>query len=164
MAIYRNWPEICKIGYRHPLLMLVLATIPLNENDDGFIGLYGGFTHCFSGAETSGPFPLSVIRELASKEALNNYRSKDGADYPDSYNILHRLGVPSVLFEVSDSGHKDTDWPLFPLPEVEAIKLKQGDTFEWKGLSLVVMENNRNEEANEWRICGSPKTSIALDL
>ncbi len=164
MTYYRNWPEICRIGYRNPILMLVLSSVKLDDRNEIFIGLYTGFNQCFSLEKVDGPFPLSVIRELAYEEALKSRGFKSGADYPDSYDILQNLQVPTVLFEVSDDGHQDTNWPLFPLPEAEAIKLKQGDLIEWKGTSLVVMENNRNEKLNEWRICCSPAECIALDL
>ncbi len=163
MALYKNWPEICKVGHRNKLLMLVLASVPIDEGDSVFAGLHLGFSQCFISKKTDGPFPLSVIRELALKASLAG-GSDSGPEYPDSYGVLDGLSIPSILFEVSCVGRRSTDWPLFPLPREIALALKQGDTVEWKGQPLVVLENNRNDRFNEWSICCAPAECIALDL
>lgn len=162
MALYKNWPEICRIGYQNKLLMLVLASIPIDGSNDIFVGLYTGFGQCFSTEETDGPFPLSVIRELALEASLR-HGDDQGADYPESYDILSGLHVPTIDFAIAGDW-LDNDWPRFPLPDEEALRYKQGDRVEWKGQSLVVMENNRNERTGDWRICCAPAECIALDL
>lgn len=162
MALYKNWPEICRIGYEHKLLMLVLASIETDENDPVFQALYTGFPQCFSEAKIDGPFPLSIIRELAQEKGQEQGSTR-GADYPDTWEVLDELEVPSIIFEVCEPGEQETDWPRFPPTEVKKTA-KQGEMLIWKGQQMVLLENNYNDHTNDWRIVLAPIECIALDL
>ncbi len=164
MALYKNWPEICQIGFKHRLLMLVLASVEIDESDPIFQGLYVGFPACFSEAKTNSLFPLSIIRELAQDAAASKgYAGKDAADYPDTWEVLDALGVPSIIFEVCEPGEQQTDWPLFPPSSIEK-SAKQGELLTWKGQQMVLLENNYNERTTDWRIVLAPAASILLNL
>lgn len=162
IALYKNWPEICRIGYKHKLLMLVLASIEADENDPDFLGLYVGFPQCFSTTKVDGPFPLSIIRELAQERGQEN-GSSDGAEYPDSWEVLDELNVPSIIFEVCEPGGQQTSWQVFSPTEVEKTA-KQGEILLWKGQRMVLLENNYNERHGDWRIVLAPIECIALNL
>lgn len=154
MVLYKNWPEICKIGRRDKLLMLVLASVALNEDDDILQGLYVGFPQCFSTGKIDGPFPLSVIRELAAEEGRAHGRT-DGELRPDNYGVLSSLCIPSMPFALTEEAMLDTGWP-FLSPDV-TVTLKQGDVCKWKEKRLVVLEKN-----STW-MCVVPAECIALD-
>ncbi len=164
MALYKNWPEICQVGRTNKLLMLVLASIEIDENNPVFQGLFIGFAQCFSVTKIDGPFPLSIIRELAQESAASKgYSGKDAADYPDTWEVLDGLDVPYIIFEVCEPGDGQTSWPIFP-PSVIERTAKQGQTFVWKGQQMVLLENNLNERHGDWRIILAPVECIALDL
>lgn len=163
---YRNWVEICKIGRKDNLLMLVLATVCLDENDPIFLGLYCGFPQCFGDKKTEGPFPLSVLRELGGQTAVRFGRPwEEGANHPDSYDVTLKLSVPSIIFQVNDD-HVDAGvgWPFFPMKLAEARKLKQGDIFEWHSNKLVILECRFNDRSAEYAVVASPVASIDLGL
>lgn len=165
MALYKNWSEICKIGYKNRLLMLVLASVRIEEDDPVFQGLYVGFPQCFSEAKTDGLFPLSIIRELSQDVAARKgySGSDDAADFPDSFGVLDDLGVPYILFEVCEPCDQQAGWPLFSPTAVEKTT-KQGTVLMWKGQQMVLLENNYNERADEWRLAMAPAACILLDL
>lgn len=163
MALYKNWPEICQIGRKHQLLMLILASIEIDESDPVFQGLYVGFSSCFSEEKTDGPFPLSIIRELARESAASKgYFGKDAADYPNTWGVLDDFDVPYIIFEVCEPGDGETSWPTFPPSAIEKTA-KQCQTFLWKGRQMVLLENNYNDRTNDWRIVLAPIECIALD-
>jgi hypothetical protein len=167
MALYRNWPEICKVGRTDKMLMLVLASVSLTRDNDILAGLYVGFPQCFSAEKIEGPFPLSIIRDLARDSAVVEGFRGDGADFPYSYDVISGLEVPCVHFTVLPRGETVTDstWPIFPLPIEEVWeKLKQGDAYEWRGKQLLVLESNCAPENDWWHIHLAPAECIALDL
>ncbi len=164
-SVYKNWEEICKIGKKNRMLMIILASISADGNDPIFTGLYLGFPNCFSSNKIDGPFPLSVVRSLAGECAVKEGQlSYDvGVNHPESFGVLSALGVPHTLFDINDAhepgGH---DCPFFPLLLEEAKKLRQGDCFEWKGKQLMILEINcRCQEP--WA-AAVPTECIVLDL
>lgn len=164
MALYKNWPEICKVGRKNQLLMLILASVEIDESDSIFQGLYVGFSSCFSEGKTDGPFPLSIIRELARDSAASKgYSGKDAADYPDTWGVLDDLDVPYIIFEVCEPGDGQTSWSAFPPSDIEKTA-KQGQVIEYKGQSMILLENNYNDRTNDWRIVLAPTASIQVDL
>lgn len=164
--IYRNWTEICNVGHRNNLLMLVLASVSIDENDPIFTGLYCGFPQCFSDKETDGPFPLSVLRELGGEAAVQSGRPwQDGADHPDAYGVIMDLSVPHTIFQVDDDhSGLGVDWPFFPMKLEDARKLKQGNIFVWHGKKLVVLECRFNDKNEEHVVVASPVECIDLDI
>lgn len=156
MALYKNWPEICRIGRLDKLLMLVLASISTDENDEIAMRLWLGFPECFSETEIVGPFPLSVIRHRADSNG-RFVGVSDGANYPGSYDALDN--IPYLCFEVvtderEPSGNLEDIWFTW---ETVAL-LKQGDAFQWKDKSMVVLEVSKS-----WFYI-APAECIALDL
>ena len=164
MALYKNWPEICRIGYKDRLLMLVLASASTDENDEIALGLWLGFPQCFSETKVEGPFPLSIIRELAQEAASQkNYSGQDAADHPDVWEVLDALKVPRIIFDVCEPGKQQTDWQLFPPTKVEK-NARQGEILHWKGQQMVLLDNSYNERTTDWIITLVPAACIALDL
>ncbi len=160
MKIYKNWKEICQVARYDKLLMLVLASAPDEESEFVTSRLRQGFPECFSLSPVDGPFPLSVIRELAQEEGRKQ-GAPDGADYPDVFDIPFKLDIPIVLLELATAEDAESEWPLYP-PE-EGKKLKQGDVMEWKEKEMVVLENNQGK-GRTGRLCVAPAECIALDL
>ncbi len=161
MKLYKNWPQICQVGYHDKDAMLVLAFS--SDKADDFITsrLRAGFPECFSLTPIGGPFPLSVIRQLAYEEGKKQGVA-NGADYPDAFDVLHGLDVPIILLEVATEEEQESDWPLYP-PEL-AKGLKQGDTIEWKEKKMVILEHCQPTERQTGRLCVAPAECIALDL
>lgn len=164
MALYKNWPGICRIGRLDKLLMLVLASASTDENDEIALGLWLGFPQCFSEEKIDGPFPLSIIRELAKESAAaKGYSGSDAADYPDTWEVLDDLDVPYIILEVCEPGDGQTSWSAFPPSDIEKTA-KQGQVIEYKGQSMILLENNYNDRTNDWRIVLAPTASIQVDL
>ncbi|QQR78504.1 MAG: hypothetical protein IPJ68_05535 [Candidatus Moraniibacteriota bacterium] len=139
-----------------------MASAEIDEDDQIVQGLFVGFPQCFSEEKTDGPFPLSIIRELA-QEAGEQQGQPDGADFPDTWEILDDLEVPSIIFEVCELGDRQTDWPVFSPAAVEETA-KQGEMLTWKGQQMVLLENNYNERSGDWHIVLAPAACILLDL
>ncbi len=150
MPYYRNWPKILEIGEKDELVMLVLCRVSLDEDDDLFARLLTAFPECFSNQEVCGPFPYSVIRQLADddkKQAEQEGVLWDGIEY-----VLEELGVPYIDFEVTFLGcsQQIPSHHLFPLDWEKAKELKPGEAFEWRGARFVVLENNCREPNPEF--------------
>ncbi|MDP2837970.1 MAG: hypothetical protein Q8O53_01685 [Candidatus Moranbacteria bacterium] len=125
-----------------------------------------GFPECFSTTKVEGPFPLSIIRELAEEAAMSHHGSSGGSDYPENNDVLSDLYVPYIRLLVLGNPNKniygqfDFGMPTFHLPFDEAKELKQGVRIEWKGTTMVVLENNPYNSC----ITMAPAACIALDL
>lgn len=137
MALYKNWPAICEIGQMNNALMFVLASISTDENDPITQGLFVGFPQCFSTEKADGPFPLSIIRDLAEEAGRKNSRS-NGAEYPGSNGVLDELGVPFKTFALDSEMASLYELPLAPSPL--GAHSKQGDVGEWRGVKMIVLE------------------------
>ena len=87
--LYKNWPAICQIGNLHFRLAVALAT------DEEFLSKIAQvFPNLFTETkpEHPGPFPLSYLREVASR-----YCAVDGQDRSCIDEPMNQIGMPHVL-------------------------------------------------------------------
>ena len=154
MVLYKNWPEICKIGYKDKLLMIVLASASPDDKNEITMGLWLGFSQCFSETPVKGPLPLSVIRDRAERNAQFSDGIQGGANFPGSYDAIN--DIPHLYFEVitKDREPDGETWITWD----EVAHLKQGDPFLWQEKAMVVLEVSQH-----WFYI-APTECVVLDL
>ena len=136
---FKNWPEICKLGRTHHLLMMTLATVSSTKLDEYCQQLVAAFPQCFSSEEVAGPYPFSVILERARGNGKKEANSDFGADFPVSYGAIPE-NVPIQGFDKFGNNKANLEGPL--LPKEINPDAPQGSTVVWEGAEFIVLENN----------------------
>lgn len=153
---FKNWPEICKLGETHHLLMMAVATADLSQRDKGVEQLIAAFPQCFSNEEVAGPYPLSLIRADA-EESGRKKGSEHGADYPQSYDAIP-AHIPLHGFDKFGRNKAGLNGPR--LPDGIDPDAPQGSIVKWEGKEFVVLENNDSCE----ELWIAPAECIRVDL
>lgn len=153
---FKNWPEICKLGETHHLMMLAVATADLSQFDERVEQLIAAFPQCFSNEEVAGPYPLSLIRAKAEKEGRRQ-GSTHGWDFPQSYDAIPSH-IPLHGFDKFGRNQAGLDGPR--LPDGIDPDTPQGGIVTWEGKEFVVLENN--ERCEELWI--APAECVRVDL
>ena len=153
---FKNWPEICKLGETHHLMMMAVATADLTQRDERIEQLIAAFPQCFNYEEVVGPYPLSLIRAEAEKEG-NRQGSTHGGDFPQSYDAVPGH-IPLRGFDKFGKRQAGFEGPI--LPDGINPDAPQGSTVIWEGKEFVVLENN--ESCEELWI--APAECVRVDL
>lgn len=148
---FKNWPEICKLGETHHLLMMAVATTDLSQRDETVEQLIAAFPQCFSYEEFAGPYPLSLIRAEAEKEGSHC------GDLPQSCQVVPGH-VPMQGFDKFGNRVAGFEGPI--LPESIDPNSPQGSIVIWEGKQFVVLENNDGCE----EIWIAPTECVRVDL
>jgi hypothetical protein len=137
MALFKNWPEICRIQDSH--VMAALAWVDL-ESDEAK-KLARGFPECFSDSQIQVPVPLSVLREYADSVAMAE-EGHPADDMLESYGALKHFNIPSIEFATDPSDLISN--PPALLPKDINKDAKVGETVYYRGKLYLVVENNKN--------------------
>lgn len=153
---FRNWPEICKLGETHHLMMMAVATVDLSQGDERVQQLIAAFPQCFSDEEVKEPYPLSLIRAKAQENGTGE-GSTHGEDYPVSHSAIPGC-IPLQGFDKFGNNVANLDGPR--LPEGIDPDAPQGTIVIWEGKGFVVLENNEGCE----ELWIAPAECIRVDL
>jgi hypothetical protein len=162
--MHKNWKVICGITDTH--LMWAMALLDL----ESAIGrrIVAQLPEYFTEEEQQGPIPLSAIRLLAERDAM-----EQGANPP--YDCLtcfnkywgDKFDIPIMSFK-TDPDSVFEDLPLLP-PEIQnqidqlGRRPEVGEIFEWEGKKLVLMENNDSERGSCFNMDFAPAELIAVE-
>ena len=153
----KNWPAICNI--ENPLMRMTLATLDMKIDDEQRHRIVAAFPECFGYEETHGPYPLSMIRADAERNARTIFDSEnDGcALLPVAYEAVPN-DVPLQGFDKFGNRRANFEGPR--LPDGIDPNAPQGSSIEWNGKKFVVIENDFDSE-ELWII---PAECVRVDL
>ncbi|MEK7552461.1 MAG: hypothetical protein AAB534_03535 [Patescibacteria group bacterium] len=141
--MYRNWPEICKIGKENRLLMILLSTVDLESK----IGksLSTAFPGCFLETRTGKELFYSLSDLRAEAKGLHAQLHPD-EEAVDRMLVTHDVLTPHDIPHISFSSLFVDNVPDLPLPEDIRQDAEVGDVFNYgSGFGVgkwVVVENN----------------------
>ena len=139
--MFKNWKAICEITDAH--VMWALAMLDLRSD----LGrkFVKRFPEYFTKKKSKGPIPLSVLRQVAQKDAIAAY-GPDFGDYSDnlqSVGTCAKYNIPTQPFSGSRGGYGYEPLPaeLAHLKDAKGI----GQIAEWGGKKFVVVDNGMPE-------------------
>lgn len=157
---YKNWPEICEAGRKHPALIALISTLkPKSEFGYRFEQAFPEF---FSGTEVQGPVPLSLLLSTYEEVHEGEPGSKEGIS---AIEVFDELGIPFVDFQFRSENIP----PLWAsdervvLPTEIAERCYFRAIIEWENSNFFVAYASKAEEGENY-ITLIPAECIATDL
>lgn len=171
---YKNWKAICELGKQNHFMMLVLAMLDMDSDEDQVLNIIAAFPQCFSETETRGPIPWSVLRADCFQRAIRDNGPGWDAPDEDNFNLLYMMechgtldafSLPYQEFFLDSEGLDANDLArgrlLLPM-EIPA-DVVVGSTLDWKGRKWIVVENRQVGGDND-DICIVPAECIDLTV
>jgi hypothetical protein len=162
MLRYKKWHDIVEV--KHIELRQLLLSLNLEFEPDQKIA--ERFPEFFLTEWPEGkPVPLSVLQFEANEEVRGESTDPTiTTTFLVSYQAAKKYDIPVIEYSLIPD-RSALDWteelPLLP-PELEAARgAKNGDTFEYKGEKLVVLENNSSPKME--LICFAPASCVLVD-
>ena len=170
--LFKNWPEICKIGKSNPLLMLLIASMDTNKLTELSERVINALPEFFSEKEIQGPVPLSIIKSKTMQEWCNETGinpTEDASRCPESHCVLEDLGLPRMIFVCSGEEVIEKNGEMRMPKEIldqYTENTKQWDIFTYQGVKIVLAEYRSGD--SQYNDCPIdyfvPLECIALDL
>lgn len=136
--MHKNWKVICQIPDTHIMWALAL----LDMDSDLGRKFVERFPEYFTQEESSGPYPLSLMRAAAWEEGQRQ-DCDHGEEHIVSFNAVPS-GIPVQTFDTYGRNVASLDGPK--LPAEISPHAKQGEAVTWEGKRFVVLENNKSCE------------------
>ena len=162
--MFKNWPEICRIGKESQLLMALLVALEIPSRIAERMQL--AFPECFSEIETSVRIPLSVVEERAR---VIKAIEEDSLHY-FIYDALRELEVPAFMFSVGAQAKMLSRMEEFPegyllLPKEIDPRIDVGSVVEWVGKKFYVIIAFPGDHGGEGGdVCLVPVECIDLNV
>ncbi len=142
--MYKNWPEICKIGKEDRRIMMAIALVDLKSLIAERIQL--AFPECFSKTEIQGPIPISVLREYAGQEGFEEDRNPYGHDHLVFYGATGKYKIPVFSFATKDAYSLEDSLTgsgaVSIIPDSQWLKLDTGQELEWEGAKYLIVDKD----------------------
>ena len=171
---YKNWKAICEVGKSDHLMMMVLATLDLDSDDDVVLNIIAAFPDCFCKEQQQGPIPWSTLKQDCVQRAIND--NGPGWDPPEEndpnwrymmecHGTLVAFGLPYQEFFLFEEGIDQgcAERGVLLLPEEIPADVTVGTTLEWQGRKWIVVENRQAGGDND-DICVVPAECIDLTV
>lgn len=141
--VYKNWPEICKLGESNKMLMLAVAMIDI-ENDPSIKDVQAAFPQCFCVAPIHGPYPLSMLVARAQNEAAGSGYEEYASEQLETYKAIPK-DVPIFEFDLYGRNTGEQNFPRLPkgIDPTAAF----GTIVTWDNKSFVVVENHPEDDS-----------------
>lgn len=169
--LFKNWPEICKIGKTDPLLMLLIASTDTDKPTELSERIINAFSEFFSEKEIQGPVPLSIIKNKTIKKWSEEVgRGIDPTEcdssHPQSFGILNEFNLPCMAFVCAGEEVIEKCGEMRMPREIldqYTEKTKQWDVLIYHGTQIVLAEyrSGDNDPPIDYFI---PLECVALDL
>ncbi|OHA57709.1 MAG: hypothetical protein A2114_02410 [Candidatus Vogelbacteria bacterium GWA1_51_14] len=141
---FKNWQAICNLGEKEPGMMMVLATLDIEENDDLAKQIIATFPEYFCSEKTNFPIPWTA---LVQKAKVKGDRDGCVAIRPVIYDAVYFFGIPheGFVFEVSDVDRLRL--PALPV-DFPRNGLREWDlktVLRWRGKDFVIVDIDDDE-------------------
>lgn len=129
--MFKNWKAICLVADKY--FMQALALLDLTTSFGQTI--VERLPEFFTDEQQIGPIPLSVIK-MRARQITQRLFGEEFDEYPVTYGVLREYHIPVIEF------WDQSDNPTPPEIKFFTKKASQGDSIEWQGKKMVLLEKN----------------------